>query len=317
VSEIERDLGQKIHDLPIAKAGPGGVDINTLIEVPNRFDYPLQLSVAWNGTNGWKVARQSESYLLEPGNPIRIPIAANASSEALSPAPTVELQFNTPDGEKAFRNDVVTVYPLKFASGKTVEAPRSDAPPQIDGDLSDAVWLKARLAGAFIDAQGATAAERTIEARLLRSGETLYVSARVQAPDGLTTAGYEERDDVRLTRNEHFRVSIAVAETVYSFLVNARGTVLDSQGEDRKWNSAVIAKTASNENGWQAELAIPLGDLSIDGKRLRVNLSRFDETANSYSELTPTFGHSSLDHRVPMYQADPLAAEAFADLKWK
>ena len=89
----------------------------------------------------------------------------------------------------------------------------------------------------------------------------------------------------------------------------------DARGEDNSWNSSFNANTAPSSNGWQAELAIPLGDLAIAGKRLRVNLARFDETANSYSELTPTFGHSPLDHRVPMYQSDPLAAGAFANLK--
>jgi hypothetical protein len=140
IFEIERDLGQKIYDLPVAETGPNGVEINTEIEVPNRFGYPLQVTLAWNGTNGWKVTPQSKTYLLEPGNPIRIPIAAKVGPAALYPAPTIELRFNTPDGEKAFRNDVVTLYPLKFAAVKTIEAPRSDEPPQIDGDLSDAVW---------------------------------------------------------------------------------------------------------------------------------------------------------------------------------
>lgn len=315
VFEIERDLSQAIYDLPVTKAGPGGVEINTEIEVPNRFDYPLQLTVAWNGTNGWKVTPQSGTYLLEAGNPIRIPIAARAGAADLYPAPTLELRFNTPDGEKAFRNDAVTLYPLRFAPAKSVKVPRSDGPPQIDGDLSDAVWKKAYVAGMFVDAQGAAAAERAVEARLLRSGDTLYLAARVEAPDGLTTKGYEQRDESRLTRNDHLRVSLAVDDTVYSFLVNARGAVLDARGEENDWNSGFTARTAPQENGWQAELAIPLGDLAIDGKRLRVNVSRFDETANSYSELMPTFGHSPLDHRVPMYQADSLAAEAFADLK--
>ena len=56
-------------------------------------------------------------------------------------------------------------------------------------------------------------------------------------------------------------------------------------------------------------------ELDLDPQSLRINLTRRDATANSEAELSPTFGPSGLDHRIPMYQGDWEAVDRFVALK--
>ena len=147
----------------------------------------------------------------------------------------------------------------------------------------------------------------------------LYVAATIEAPEGLTARGYEGRDNPRVVRDDHLSVFLGAGENSYAFTVNARGSLLDARNGDRKWNSAVRAATSAHAEGWQVEMAIPLAELEWAGpppeiRRWKINIIRRDQTAHRDSELSPTFGHSPLDHLVPMYRSDPAAAGRFADL---
>ena len=111
VFELERDLGEAMRALPVVSSAGERLDITQEIEVPNPFDVPLWTTFAWKGTNGWTVTPQRESYLLEPGTPLKIAINARGPAVEFYPVPTATLRFQTPEGEKAFRNDVVEFYP--------------------------------------------------------------------------------------------------------------------------------------------------------------------------------------------------------------
>ena len=149
--------------------------------------------------------------------------------------------------------------------------------------------------------------------RLVHNGGVLFVAATVHAPEGLT-AQYQERDHRNLVRDDHVRVDIGAGLESYSFAVNANGTLLDSKGADLEWNSSLAAAAAPHAQGWQAEMAIPLAEITAAGAALKINITRLDKTANRQAELSLTFGASELDHQVPTYRSDPLAAGRFARL---
>lgn len=85
--------------------------------------------------------------------------------------------------------------------------------------------------------------------------------------------------------------------------------------EGRNWNSSFRSAVRAWDKGWQVEMAIPLDELGLDVKSLRINLARRDATANSEAELSPTFGRSGLDHKIPMYQGNWEAVAQFVELK--
>ena len=313
VYQLERDIGEAIRNLPIVPAGKDGAKIDMTLETPNPFQAPVRMTMSWKGTNGWTLMPYEETQLLQPGIPIRILIQAVGQAGALYPVPTAMLRFETPEGEKAFRNDELTFHPLKVWSGRSLTAAAFLSAPLVDGNLSE--WAQIRSVDDFVDVQGSNRPMRQIEVRVARQGDTLYTAARMEAPEGITGSGPEGRDIPWAIYSDHFRMHIGVGDTAYTFLVTARGAVLDAKGTDRLWNSGFTASAVATTGGWQAEMAIPLKDLGIDGQPLRINLARRDATANTECELSPTFGVSGLDHRVPMFQGDWTAIGRFAVLR--
>jgi hypothetical protein len=316
---LERDLGEAIRDLPTIPVSRSGVAISEQIAIENPFKAPVRMQVSWLSTNGWTVPPTTSPKVIHPGGMIRIPIKAKTSKSQPYPLPTAQISFTLPDGEKAFRNDTFHFFPIKVRASKVLVVSKATAAPKIDGDLSDRVWSGTRSLSAFVDVQGDRKPERAVQANVVRVGQTLYVSARIEAPAGVLKSGYEGRDNSRAPRNDHFRVHLGAGDTAYTFLVTAKGAELDTRGtnntEGRKWNSTFTSAVGSWERGWQVEMAVPLGDLGLDQKNLRINLTRRDATANTESELSPTFGRSGLDHRIPMYQGDWKAVDQFVKLR--
>lgn len=315
IYELKRDLSRAIRERPAAAASGGEIHIEHTIEIPNPFEVPLRAVFSWRGTNGWRVSPQRKSFTLRPGEPIRLPIRARGRSEELYPLPTAELEFRALDGEKAFRNDKVEFFPLKIWRDLTLDVPAAGTAPKIDGSLDDAAWKSALLLSEFVSAQGDRAPERKVEARLAQRGGSLYIAARIEAPATLETR-YTGRDNPRALRDDHFRVQLAASRQVFTFAVSAGGAAVDMKGADEEWNSGFRTAVSKVEGGWQAEMEIPLEGLGLIDQPLRINLVRRDSTNLSEAELTPTFGDSGLELRVPTYQTDPSAVERFAKLNF-
>ena len=313
VFELERDLGQKIREMPPVTADERGAEVDTVLEVANPFNVPIDVAFRWQGTNGWTVEPETSRFRLDPGTPLRLPIRAKGDAKILYPIPAALIEFSKLDGEKAFRNDRVEFYPLKVGRDLTIKVAAADTRPTIDGKLNEAVWRGAEVLGEFVDVQGTTRPTRPTSVRLLHSRGVLFVAATVEVPEELTTQ-FDGRDNQRLVRDDHVRVNIGVGGESYSFAVNASGSLLDTKGADTAWNSSATAAAVRRPQDWQAEMAIPLDEIASAGAALRINLSRLDQTANRQSELLPTFGSSELDHQVPTYRSDPLAVGRFARL---
>jgi hypothetical protein len=154
-------------------------------------------------------------------------------------------------------------------------AGRAAQPPRIDGNLGDEPWTAATPYDGFfrVFPPGSQAPTERTEVRFLVDDRTLYVSVlcldrepssidvNVGKRDAVSTAA----DSVSLyldSRHDHLNAVF--------FTVSAGGSVEDGliTGDNvvtRDWDGVWEAATSVREDGWAAELAIPLRLLSFEG----------------------------------------------------
>ena len=155
---------------------------------------------------------------------------------------------------------------------KTIAVARG--PITVDGVLDDATWRDACFATDFEQKQPAYGKPPThpVKVAVAIDGSTLYVGAR------MWSAGRADIDDALTQRDdtsqaERFIVSIDPSHTrriAYSFAVTARGVRADwihtddsEFQRDASWNPVWVAKARMLDDGWSAELAIPLSQLRL------------------------------------------------------
>jgi hypothetical protein len=146
----------------------------------------------------------------------------------------------------------------------------SDAEISLDGFLDEAVWQNAPIATGFTQRfpnNGRPASERT-EVRVLYTSTALYVGfmAYDSAPDSIMAPlfrrdGNEPSDWVYVTID-----SYNDKRTGFAFAVNPRGVqkdvlYFDDSNEDILWDAIWEAKTQILDNGWSAEIRIPMSQL--------------------------------------------------------
>jgi hypothetical protein len=142
--------------------------------------------------------------------------------------------------------------------------------PAVDGRLDEAVWGRANVATGFVQQEpevGAPATERT-EVRVLYDGAALYVGFRNWVRDPATMIARLARRDVGVVSD---RVLVGLdsyddGRTAFEFAVTAAGVqqdilVYNDTFEDWNWDAVWDAATHRTDDGWTAELRIPLSQL--------------------------------------------------------
>ncbi|MGI9627555.1 MAG: DUF5916 domain-containing protein [Longimicrobiales bacterium] len=160
-----------------------------------------------------------------------------------------------------------------------VDAVQVTAAPVLDGALDEAAWASAGVIDNFVQQEpneGAPATERT-EVRLLYDAETLYLGVRAfdSSPSG-PTATEMRRDSDRILDEDNIQIVLDTfkdARSAYMFVTNPLGAKLDQQvfneGEgariglstsniNRDWDGVWHVATKALEDGWAAEIAIPM-----------------------------------------------------------
>ena len=150
--------------------------------------------------------------------------------------------------------------------------------PRIDGILDDEVWASATVVDDFTQQEpneGFPATERT-EVRVLYDGSRLFLGVRAfdSSPNG-PIATEMRRDADRLLDEDNFQVifdTFRDSRSAYMFVVTPLGAQLDQQvfdegGRDRRasasavnrdWDGVWAASARRTEDGWTAEIEIPL-----------------------------------------------------------
>ena len=150
--------------------------------------------------------------------------------------------------------------------------------PQIDGDLSDAVWRGAAVIDQFVQQEpneGAPATERT-EVRVLYTGSSLFLAVHAfdSEPDQVI-ATEMRRDSNRILDEDNFEIILDTfmdSRSAYMFVVTPLGAQLDQQvfdegGRDRRgsalavnreWDGVWSVAARRTDDGWVAEIEIPM-----------------------------------------------------------
>jgi hypothetical protein len=165
----------------------------------------------------------------------------------------------------------------------TLPAVRVDQTPKIDGILDDQVWQKASLVQEFTQQEpreGAPATERT-EVRIMYDGKNLLVGVHAfDAQPSAIVATEMRRDSDRLLDEDNFQLILDTfndSRNGYMFVTTPLGAKLEQQiseeGEgnnraglvnsniNKNWDGIWDVAARITDDGWTAEIAIPLTTL--------------------------------------------------------
>jgi hypothetical protein len=164
-----------------------------------------------------------------------------------------------------------------------IPAVRVDQSPKIDGVLDDPVWQRASSISEFVQQEpreGAAATERT-EVRVLYDSKSLVIGVRAfdALPAGIV-ATEMRRDSDRLLDEDNFQIIIDTfndSRNGYMFVTTPLGAKLEQQiseeGEgntragsinanvNRNWDGIWDVVARLTDEGWEAEISIPLTTL--------------------------------------------------------
>ena len=159
-------------------------------------------------------------------------------------------------------------------SGRAIKAKWLDAPPVIDGDLSDGVWEQAEIADNFYRVEGAhgVPAELGTKAMVMYDENTLYVGLHCDEPNMNALRETQTRRDAPVWRDDTVQVLLDTyhdQRNCYVLAVNTLETQMDAKisnesNFDQAWDANWEAKVQKNGNHWTAEMAIPFSELRFD-----------------------------------------------------
>lgn len=147
------------------------------------------------------------------------------------------------------------------------------APPAIDGKLTDEAWQTGHWEGDFTQFEpfNGTAPSQATYFKVLFDDNNLYVAIRAMdsAPDSiitrLTGRDHEDGDNVAIAFDSFFDRRTAFVFGVSSSGVKHDNVITnDGQGDDPTWNPNWWVRTSTNEEGWVAEIRIPLSQLRFE-----------------------------------------------------
>ncbi len=157
-----------------------------------------------------------------------------------------------------------------------LHAVRTSTPPQIDGDVNDAVWATAPVFKDFVQVlpvAGAAPTEQS-ELRVLYDDTALYVSVicHDSAPDTIDRP-LATRDDI--PQADRLELSIDSAferRNGYFFTVTAGGVLGDALlysdvNSTTTWDAVWSGAAAMRPDGWSAEWAIPLSTFRFSASK--------------------------------------------------
>lgn len=178
-----------------------------------------------------------------------------------------------------------------------IGAVRVQEAPVVDGYVNEPVWQMAEVIDGFVQQEpdeGAPATERT-EVRIIYDAENLYIGVRAfdSNPDAVT-ATEMRRDSNRILEEDNFQIILDTfmdSRSGYMFVTNPLGAKLDQQvfneGEggrggvssnvNRDWDAVWTVEAARTEDGWSAEIAIPMVTLRFPDREVQrwgINLMR-------------------------------------------
>ncbi|SMO66831.1 DUF5916 domain-containing protein [Fodinibius sediminis] len=181
--------------------------------------------------------------------------------------------FNEYEYRRAVDNDIRK----GSAAAPRMEARRIDPESEIilDGFSSDSVWEHVPVASGFTQRKpddGAPATMRT-EVKMVYTDTHVYVAMKAfdSAPDSIVAPLFRRDGD---EASDWFHIafdSYSDRRTAFVFGVNPRGVqrdfmITDNSNEDSSWDAVWQAQARLVEDGWVAEMKIPLSQLRFSSR---------------------------------------------------
>jgi hypothetical protein len=152
-------------------------------------------------------------------------------------------------------------------------------PPVIDGKLDDPVWDKVTWAGDFVQRSPDEGKEPTQATgfKILYDERNVYIAVRAfdNEPEKIERR-MSRRDDLEGDWVEVQLDSYFDHRTAFGFMVNAAGVkgdfVISNDGDnwDDTWDPIWYVKTDTDDQGWSAEMRIPLSQLRFGSSYTQV-----------------------------------------------
>lgn len=147
--------------------------------------------------------------------------------------------------------------PVPFLSANSC----GDDQMEIDGDLNEECWLKARWSTPFVQIDSPLGSPVQTRAAFLYNSRNLYVAFRCEEPKiGGMKADFKGHDSpVYLDDSVELLVDTNLDEvTYYHFVVNSAGIKYDEMGDKSiSWDPEWDVKVGKSENEWTVECRIP------------------------------------------------------------
>ena len=175
----------------------------------------------------------------------------------------------------------------------SVTAPKVNAPPALDGDLSDPCWQEAQATGGFVHPQSGQPAGQPTEFRMVRTDRALYVG--VLAHDFAAAqieARYAEHDGP-LWGDDCVEVFLAPADDGMEYvqvIANTLGATWDAYvtqmgvSSDASFETGARAAATTGADSWSVEIEIPYAGLDLKqgtGAAWGLNVAREKKTEPS------------------------------------
>jgi hypothetical protein len=161
---------------------------------------------------------------------------------------------------------------VAVAQAPELRAGALSSPIRIDGSLDESAWQSADSIANLTQiepTEGATPSGTTV-VKVLMSKEDLIIGIRAENRPGVGIVAFARERDASLESEDHIRIVLDTyldGRSGYVFAVNPNGARYDAvvaeRGvhEDSNWDAAWEAATHRSENGWTAEIRIPVRSL--------------------------------------------------------
>ena len=158
-----------------------------------------------------------------------------------------------------------------------VTIPQAAGGPEIDGDLSDAVWQTAAHVTDFRLAKDAAKPQQQTHAWLVVDTENLNIAFRCAEDNIEHITATVAQDGGPVWQDDCVEVFVDSNNDQATFrqiVVNSQGVQFWTDASDPGWKPASRAAARVGEDSWTVELAIPLADLGLAQSSFGLNLCR-------------------------------------------
>lgn len=193
-----------------------------------------------------------------------------------------------------------------YAQERSIPAFKVTQPIKIDGNLTDEAWKQIQPISGFITSSpvfGLRSAERT-EVRIAYDNSAVYIGAYMHQPHKtirrqLTARDVLDRQDVDIfavgfdTYHDHqnaFVFRVSAANVQYDAKQSQNGGSNGGVVTDASWDAVWESKVSIKEDGWVAELKIPLSAIRFSNRSVQdwgINFARFIRSNNENSIWNP------------------------------